>query len=280
MICDDTSQEALQGHWDFFPGAKLGRASKPLNIGDIYFIDQYNQEFSRDAEPMQGGHTDNYYYQLLANVRRYKGVRQSQLVSQPVTIDLDGSFDQWAAVGPEYRDHLYDTLHRDEPGWGSAGPYVNRSGRNEFVTLKVARDEESVYFYARTRGPVSPPGNALWMMLFINADQRKDTGWEGYDYLINWPVIDGERTTVKRNMGGWYWESVTEARYRVEGNQLMIAAPRALLGLADGPVRFDFHWADNVPLPERREQRADDVDGFYVNGDHAPARRFDFRYTE
>ena len=33
-----------------------------------------DEEFSRDIEPMNGGHGDNYYYQLIANVRRYKGV--------------------------------------------------------------------------------------------------------------------------------------------------------------------------------------------------------------
>ncbi len=39
------------------------------------FVDQYNQEYSRDCEPMSGGHTDNYYYQLAAWVRRFKGTR-------------------------------------------------------------------------------------------------------------------------------------------------------------------------------------------------------------
>ncbi len=277
-VCDDPSQEALQGLWDFFPGARLGKATRPLKLGELYFIDQYNQEFSRDAEPARGLHTDNYYYQLAANIRRYKGVRPPELASPPVTIDLAGSFAQWADVAPEYRDHLYDTEHRNEPGWGSAGPYVNRSGRNEFVTLKVARDDAYIYFYAATRGPITPPGNADWMMLFINADGRRDTGWEGYDYAINMPTLDGSRTTVRRNTGGWAWETVGEARYRVEGREIMIAVPRALLGMADGPMAFDFHWMDNVPLPVRREQRADDVPGFFVDGDHAPARRFDYRY--
>ncbi|HEX3726943.1 MAG TPA: hypothetical protein VHV08_11900, partial [Pirellulales bacterium] len=49
-----------------------GRFSQPNE--PIAFVDQFSQEFSRDIEPMQGGHGDNYYYQLVANVRRYKGV--------------------------------------------------------------------------------------------------------------------------------------------------------------------------------------------------------------
>ena len=39
----------------------------------------------------------------------------------------------------------------------------------------------------------------------------------GYDYLINWPVISEDRTTVQVNRGGWRWEVAGEARYRVEG---------------------------------------------------------------
>ena len=58
-----------------------GRAGKSLEVGDIYFIDQYNREYSRDAEPMRGYHTDNYYYQLIDGIRRYKGVRQHPEVS-------------------------------------------------------------------------------------------------------------------------------------------------------------------------------------------------------
>ena len=48
-----------------------GRWGKP--DGPLVFVDQFDQEFSRDIEPMNGGHGDNYYFQLVANVRRYKG---------------------------------------------------------------------------------------------------------------------------------------------------------------------------------------------------------------
>ena len=61
------------------------------------------------------------------------------------------------------------------------------------------------------------------------------------------------------------------ARYRVSGNEIAIAVPRSLLGLSeDSPVRLDFHWADNI-------QKPDDIREFFVSGDSAPNRRFNYR---
>jgi hypothetical protein len=273
QICKDPSQEALMRKWDFFPGAVLSRAGRLLRKGDLYFVDQYNQEFSRDAEPMRGGHTDNYYYQIVAGIRRYKGVRRPEPTSPPRTIDVDGSFDQWDGVTPEYRDHRYDTLHRDEPGWGSAGPYVDTSGRNEFVLLKVVHDDSMLYFYARTRDAITPCTDPNWMLLFINANGSHASGWHGYDYLVNWPALDDRRTTVKASTGGWAWEPAGEVRYRVAGNELMIALPRALVGLAGRPLSLDFHWGDNIPCSGQ-------IEDFFLHGDSAPPRRFDYRYCE
>ena len=47
------------------------------------FVDEYTQEYSRDCEPMRGGHGDNYYYQLAAWVRRFKGVRERPVATGP-----------------------------------------------------------------------------------------------------------------------------------------------------------------------------------------------------
>jgi hypothetical protein len=272
QICTDPSYEALQAKWSFFPGAQLGRAGKPLKVGDVYFIDQYNQEYSRDAEPMRGYHTDNYYYQLVDGIRRYKGVRPLPQASPARTMDLNGTFRQWDTVMPEYRDHLYDTIHRvNERGWGSAGPYTNTCGRNEFVSLKVARDISHIYFYARTRAPLTPRTDPNWMLLFLNTDHDKTTGWEGYNYLLNSTVLDQYRTSVKSCTGGWEWSTIGDAQYRVEGNELMIAVSRALLGLETEPLQLDFHWVDNI-------RGTGDIADFFDCGDSAPPRRFDYRY--
>ena len=42
-----------------------------------------------------------------------------------------------------------------------------------------------MYFYARTREPLTPCTDQLWMMLLIDADRNHRTGWNGYDFLIN-----------------------------------------------------------------------------------------------
>ena len=74
--------------WCFYPGAQLGRAGKELKVGDKYFIDQYNREYSRDIEPMKDGYTDNYYYQLIANVRKYKGSQKGPEAGPEKSINI------------------------------------------------------------------------------------------------------------------------------------------------------------------------------------------------
>jgi len=165
---EDYAEEMAR--WDFFPGADCGKCGRKVEMGESYFIDQYNQEFSRDIEPMKGGHGDNYYYQLMANVRRYKGVEKPEPAGEPFTIDIDGGFDQWTAMRKTYYDHRGDTYHRDSPGNFSAGPYVDTTGRNDIVESKVARDDKYVYFYAKTADKLTPCTDPFWMLLFIDAD--------------------------------------------------------------------------------------------------------------
>ena len=164
-----------------------------------------------------------------------------------------------------------EAAHRDHPGWNKCGPYVNTTGRNDFVTLKVAHDDGFVYFYARTNNPITPHTDPNWMQLYVDADGDRATGWEGYDFIVNRRVKDGKTTLLEANPGGWNWRPKAEVSYRVEGNELMIAIPRLALGMAGKPVHFDFKWADNM-------QKPGDIMEFTVNGDAAPNGRFNYRY--
>jgi hypothetical protein len=239
----------------------------------VMFVDQFDQEHSRDIEPMKGGHGDDYYGQLVSQVRRYKGVRKPPSAGPPKTIRLDAAFEQWKDVAPEFRDDLGDTAHRDHPGYNHCARYVNTSGRNDFVALKVAQDARNVYFYARAREPLTPCTDPQWMLLLIDADGDHKTGWEGYDFVVNRTVRDAATSTVERHAGGWKWEPVGEVKFAVAGNELHLAIPRQLLGLDPdkGPLAFDFKWADNVPP-------SGDILDFITQGDVAPNGRFKYRY--
>ena len=257
--------EWIAGRFPEFNGVK----------GEALFPDEFDQDGSRDIEPMKGGHGDNYYYQMAAWIRRYKGTRPPPPASPPRTIQLAGAFDQWSDVAPEYRDDLGDTIHRDFDGYNHSTHYTNNSGRNDFTVLKVTRDAEQVYFYARTREPITPPTDDRWMMLLIDADQNHATGWEGYDFIINRTRRDATTAVLERNTGAWHWAPVGEVKFVVRGNELHLAIPRAALGPAftSGKLHFDFKWADNVP-------ESGDILDFTTHGDVAPNGRFNYRFEE
>ena len=105
---------------------------------------------------MLGGHGDNYYYQLASEVRRFKGVRPRPMASGPSRVTIDGKFEDWASVGPEYRDTLGDTLHRDHPGYGGLS-YRNDSGRNDLVIAKAAYDDANLCFFVENRAADHSP---------------------------------------------------------------------------------------------------------------------------
>jgi hypothetical protein len=250
-----------------------GRWPEFNQIKGNMFVDEYDPEHSRDIEPMKGGHGDNYYYQLVSFIRRYKGVRSMPAASPPRTIDIGGDFSQWNTVGPEFIDDVNDTIHRDHPGYANVGRYTNTTGRNDLVLMKVTRDAANIYFYAQTKAANSPSSDPNWMTLFINSDCDAVTGWHGYDWLVNRKMTGANQSTLEGTKTGWNWKPRSVVHFKVSGNQLMLAIPRIALGLADSdkPVRFEFKWADNF-------QENDNIDAFTLYGDAAPPGRFNYFY--
>ena len=246
--------------------------SKSIGIGDTFFVDAYDQEYSRDIEPMRGGHGDNYYYQMAANIRRYKGVSVPPKASAPKSIAIDGDFRQWDDVGPGFADDLGDTPHRDEPSYGHSLTYINKTGRNDLDLMKVARDGKHLYFYARTRAPITEPSGDNWMCLLLDTDGKHETGWQGYDMVVNRSRPDAKTCLVERYKNG-AWEKLGSVPFSKEGRELHLAIPRDLLGYAPeaDPIQVDFKWADNVPGFEN-------ILDFIDKGDVAPNARFNYRY--
>jgi hypothetical protein len=110
------------------------------------------------------------------------------------------------------------------------------------------------------------------MLLFIDADCDAKTGWEGYDFIIN-RTVTGHESSLEKNVGGWNWQPVGKMQLKVEGNELMLALPRAALGLENREdFALDFKWWDNL-------QKPGDIMDSYLSGDVAPEGRFNYHYV-
>ena len=107
------------------------------------------------------------------------------------------------------------------------------------------------------------------MLLLIDADNNSETGWFGYDYIVNKQVKSDKVTTLMKYENE-QWIEVSELNYRYAGNELEIEIPCQLLNINQNQFVIDFKWSDN---PEKLE----DPISFCLNGDTAPNRRFNYR---
>jgi len=240
-------------------------------ISPFFFVDQYNAEFNRDIQPMKDGYTDNYYMQMVQNIRRYKGARPIPVLKGSAQLDTGRGFPNWERIEIEYRDTRGDTFHRDHKGYYGKH-YVDDSGRNDILTCKVAVDENSVYFYAETVDTLTSHTGRNWMLLLLDVDRNTGTGWFGYDFVVNKRIVNETATTVMRyDQSSQVWIQIAELSYHYSGKRLELAVPRTLLGLASkASCIFDFHWCDNPA-------DLNSPISLCTSGDSAPNRRFNYR---
>ncbi len=252
--------------WNEWTAGKI-RGDEPR---PVLMVDQADWEYSRDVEPMRGGHFDNYYMQMCDYIRRYKGAPAAVQPQSEHPIDLAAGFAQWDDV-PSYWAMPFGTIPRKAEGHGGV-VYTDNTGRNEFECLKVAHDADNVYFYARTKEDIVFNMFTKWMNLYIGVEGRPYApSWKGYHYIVNDIVLDGCATFLQTCLGGYRFGNNTRISYFKEGNQMMIAIPRKAMGLEKDGFELHFKWADHTGKNETIEE-------FYEHGDAAPYGRFSFIY--
>ena len=269
-------------------GSSQGSYGYP-NPPGYSFADQFDAERSRDIEPTAnwGDNGDNYYYQLVKNVRQFKGVGSYPNVSRKMTMEIDGDFSGWEKVSPDFKHYAGNTLHRNHAGHASL-TYTNSSGRNDIVDARVTRDRDYIYFYVETAKDITSRTDPRWMRLLINIDRDATTGWKGYDFCLNYlnPTSDTVGIVSHATGTGWEWANGQGETfdYVVSGNKMEIRVARSVLGAsAAGKLDFEFKWADNN-LEERLGKNDDPqvtrILSLYVDGDAAPGGRFNFHYKD
>lgn len=257
--------EWTAGKYNFGDTWFLGRENS-----SFAFVDQYNAEFNRTIQPMKGGYTDNYYMQMAANIRRYKGARPVPENRGFRRISIDGSFLDWEKVGVVYRDTRGDITFRDADGYAGLH-YTDSTGRNDIQDSKVALGRDgNVYFYVRCGSAITSCTDPDWMLLLVDTDQDSRTGWYGYDVLVNRNVSEEGIASVMKYVDG-EWKEINKARFAVDGPQMEIAVPASALGVAGKRASFDFKWADNTG-------ELKDPISLCLHGDTAPNRRFNYRF--
>ncbi len=257
--------------WNEWVAGNQKTAEEPV------FIDAASVEYSRDSEMMRGGYFDNYYMQLVQNIRRVKGTAPVIVQDNRKPINVTGDFDQWADIAVTYTDPAGDTADRNHRGYGEDGyiTYKNDSGRNDIVATKVVTDSKNLYFYMETAEPITQyDAESSWMQIYLDTDRNAETGWYGYDYIVNYKAAGDFETTVAKYTGEGGAYGFTEAgtiSYRAKGNQMMLAVPQALVGISGEGIALEFKVADS-------RTSYDEMEDFYCDGDIAPLGRLNYIY--
>ena len=220
------------------------------------FPDQFSDEYSRDIEPSNGRLKDHYYYQLVANIRRYKGISDS-------TIKENGK--------KVYYHYTNSTYKRDCDGW--KGIHFNSDTmRNDFVKASVYDEKGNIYLTIETKDNITPYTDKAWMRVLLDTDTSGiSSNWEGFEYIINRDNATANTVSIEKSVGGWNFEKVGDASYTVEKNKMTLVIPSSMIGLKKDNIHFNFKLSDNM-------QTDGDILDFYKSGDVAPGGRFTFVY--
>ncbi len=249
---------------------------QPTNDGTICFVDTSSLEFSRDVEmTIADYYFDNYYMQLIYNVQALKGAAPVIVQDGRTPINVTGDFTQWDNVAVTYYDVEGDTVDRNGRAFGNK-TMTNTSGRNDIVSAKVTQDTTYLYFYVQTANDITKPvAGTSWMQLFLDVDGSTETGWYGYDYIVNYNANEDFTTSVAKytgKNGAYGFTDCGTVSYRVKGNQMMIAVPMEMIGVTYyNQVCMQFKWADSDTL-------LDSMSDLYIDGDMAPLGRLNYVY--
>lgn len=238
-------------------------------IGETYFVDIYNAEFSRDLEPSTHPLIrDNYYLQLISNARKYRGVNKIPVPTVNLSISIDGDFSQWDAETVEYRDDKGDAFYKS----AVQTPETLERKTNDIIVSKLTKDADNLYFYVKTMEPLTDfETSKYWMRLFLNTDICYNTGWGGYDYMVYKDVSNGKYSLMRNINDNFEWQTVAPVNFRISENEMHLCIPKSLLGLTKD-ADIDFKWADNIT------DNNPDIMTFISDGDVAPNGRFNYRY--
>ncbi|MBQ7164709.1 MAG: hypothetical protein IJU84_01120 [Clostridia bacterium] len=258
----------------FITGFNEWKAIKYADGQEVFFVDTFDEEYSRDIEMMKGGYDDNYYLQMTDLIKKFSFTEAKHYVYDTHTVDIeDGSLAGWAEVKANFKDFTGEAASRNHSDAFSVNTYTDDSGRNDISDVSVTHDENYLYVLVKTADDVTEYNGTdeNWMTLLVKTKDGNENTFGGYDYIINRSPKENGKTTVERSSGGYNWQAAGEADYRVYGNAFVYRIPLASLGLTADKCYIRLKANDHVTA-------FDDIMDYYVSGDSAPIGRLGYTY--
>lgn len=248
------------------------KQSKDPVLGSTYgyFVDTYNMEFSRDVEMMNGGYLDNCFIQMVKNIRKFKGAGHNDITyNSYVKSGTDMlSLSSWNGIA-SYADLVNDTIERDHQGAGQ-NYYKNNTGRNDIKEVRIAADEENVWFMVAANDDITEKqaDDTRWMNLWIGVEGAEG-GWNNLQYVVN-RSLNGTKSSVDKIENGKF-VGAGECSTYVSGNVMIVKVAKSTLGITDESFGLQVKVTDNL-------QKDFDITDLYTNGDSAPLGRINYSW--
>ncbi len=218
---------------------------------DVYFVDTFNKEYSRDLEMMKGGYGDNFYQQMLRNTKEFKYNEAGNYIFP------EGTEGDWSTA-VTYLDFEGDAMERNFAGYDSSVTYTDKTNRNDIVKTEVMQDEGNYYFRITAASDITKyeQGDTDWMNIWIAT-----AAGSGYNYVIN-----REYGKISKVSATGY-ETAGNVEITVSGNIITVKVSKTALG---SPKGLRIRVSDNVD--------ASDPMNFYIQGDSAPIGALGYTY--
>ncbi len=230
------------------------------------FSDQFDDEHSRDCEPTKGDLKDHYYYQMCANIRKFKGADSPIVARENSKITLNSSAEDWVKNATTFKDFKKDLSARDSAGYYH---YKSDTGRNALEVARISHDKDFVYFEVVSSKKLTSQTDENWLRLLIRTPIQGKS-YEGFQFILN-RFSPKKKAYLEQSEGGWKWRIVAECDYKVDGNRFLVKIPRKVLGVDIPKFDLRFKWCDN-------NLANGDILSLYTDGDAMPCGRFTFVY--
>ena len=226
--------------------------------GEYMLCDQASFEYSRDAEPMDGGYRDAFYLQIVRNISAFKH------------LDLPESTRGTCVYEKPARE-----IARDCQGGADGVYYKEPAPRNALRRVYMSDDGVNLQLIVECHADVVPYAgkeDSGWMNIFVGKNEPSVDGYSGYTYRIQ-AAAQG-KLAVFHTVDGKKWQMTGTGTYMIKENCVDMQIPFEALEMTDSDESIYFKVWDFVESggvwPE--------IDQSYLKGSALPMGRLSCYY--